>query len=279
MLRRLAPAHPFVVPFDGDLRIRLRPIDRFGKAIYVSASNSDPHLAALLDAYLAPAMTYFDVGAHIGQFTLMAAKRVGPTGAVHSFEASSSTYEHLVCNIAINEFPWVRSTHAAVCDHEGSVQLNTCTPGKEAFNSIGRPLRPDDQVTGQESVDAVTLDAYCDRAGVQHIDLMKIDVEGAELMALRGAGRVLGAADAPPLVLEFSDETARRMGSTTHALRGELESLGYQLFSFDLESRRLNPWSPDQADPATVNIVAAKDPQAFHRVIDRSSPAIQQGVS
>lgn len=269
LLRRIAPTHPFLVRFDGDLQMRLRPIDRFGKAIFVLGGNSDPHLAALLEAFLMPGMTCFDVGAHIGQFTLIAAKRVGPTGAVHSFEASGPTYQQLLTNVALNNLSQVVTNHAAACDYDGHVELKTCRPGKEAFNSIGRPLRPEDQIVGVERVPAIALDDYIRQHGIKRVDLMKVDVEGAELLVLRGARQLLADNAAPAMVIEFSDKTASLMGSSTGGVRRELEGMGYELFSFNAATRRLVPEPDDRSYQNCVNLVATKDQGAFQAVLDR----------
>ena len=231
--KRALPKQPIVVPYDDDLKIQIRPIDRFGKTIYFGG-NSEPELAALLDAYLKPGMTFFDVGSHIGQFTLFAAKRVGPSGQVHAFEASSWTYSQVSRNVSLNNLSHVTTNHLAVCDSVGSIEITVCVPGKEAFNSIGKPLRPEDQIAGTETVATTTLDTYCAEHSITKIDMMKVDIEGAEELAFKGATNLLAADDAPPMFVEFNEHTARAMDSSTLAVRELLESHGYGIYQFDV---------------------------------------------
>ena len=71
--RRLSPTRPMILPFDDGLKIAVRPVDRLGRRIWLDG-YSEPEFAGLLDAYLRPGMTYFDVGAHFGQYVLVAAE-------------------------------------------------------------------------------------------------------------------------------------------------------------------------------------------------------------
>src|SRR5262245_42588667 len=83
--RRLTPEQTVLLPFDLDLKIKVRLRDRLGRRVLLNG-YSEPDYALFLDRFLRPGMTYVDVGANFGQYVLMAAKRVGSTGAVHAFE-------------------------------------------------------------------------------------------------------------------------------------------------------------------------------------------------
>jgi len=270
-LRRVAPLRQRIIPFDLDLRIEVRSIDRLGRRIYLDG-YSDPELAVFLDAFLRPGMTYFDVGAHFGQFTLMAAKRVGPSGSVHAFEPTSETYAQLARNVELNGFDAVCVNHAAVFDAPGEMELNLCETGKGEFNSLGAPQRPADEVHGVEVVPTVALDGYCEARGVAGIDLMKIDVEGAERKAVRGGRRTLGGDDAPVLLVEFNESTCRSMGYTTLELRRDLEELGYGFFRFDPATREVISEPEHEEYAETLNLVGAKDPDFLRSLLQGDAP-------
>jgi FkbM family methyltransferase len=131
-----------------------------------------------------------DAGAHIGVFTLMAARRVGPSGRVLAFEPSPGSRELLARNVRANGLSWVKVYPAALAD----------APGTEAFyaadaaagNPVGDTLSP---IPGREavSVPVLRLDDVLAEAGVSAVDLLKVDVEGAELRLLEGAPRTLAA--------------------------------------------------------------------------------------
>lgn len=269
--RRWAPLRPVILPFDGGLKIAVRPIDRLGRRIYLDG-YSEPDYATLLGALLRPGMTYVDVGAHFGQYVLMAAKRVGTSGAVHAFEPTSATFAQLEVNVRLNGFSTVVLNRLAVYDRPGEMELKVCVPGKGEFNSLGLPMRPGDEVVSVESVRATTLDDYCRQRRLWAIDLLKIDVEGAELFVVKGAAELLGRPDAPSIVCEFNERTANAMGYSCRLLRKELEGLRYRLFAFDAPRRRLFP-EPERAyDERTANVVATKNPEAFQARLSEDAP-------
>lgn len=256
--RRTRPLKPVVLPFDQGLKLAVRPIDRLGKAVYLDGYSDLEH-AILLHHFLKPGMVYFDVGAHLGQFALVAAKLVGPAGQVHAFEASGETFELLRQNVAINNLAWVVPNHAAVFDTPGTVKLNVCVRGKGEFNSVSKPLRPDDQVVGVEEVPALTLDDYCRRQHIERVDLVKIDVNGPEWQVIRGARAMLGRPGRRMIVVEFNDFTTAPLGYATTELRREIESLGYKVFRFEPATLKLVPEPARSRYDETENLVCVKE--------------------
>jgi FkbM family methyltransferase len=264
--KRLHPDATVCLPFDDGLRIDVRRADRLGRHVYLDGYSDREH-ALLQHRYLRPGMCYFDVGAHVGQFTLVAAARVGRTGAVHAFEAAPVTYGQLLQNVTKNGLDWVTVTQAAVHDHAGEMQLNICSDADVAFNALGKPLRPDDAVVGVETVPTITLDEHCRAHEVGRIDLMKIDTNGAELHVLRGAPEILGRPDAPVIVAEFNDVATGDMGYTTGELKAAFADLGYDLFRLDADARGLRPEPTETTYPETVDLVAAKDADAVNAAL------------
>ena len=265
VLKRVQPQRTLVIRFDDDLKIGVRAGDRLGRAVYVDGYSDGAH-ARLLHRFLRPGMVYFDIGAHFGQFTLVAAGCVGSGGQVHAFEAAGQTYTQLKANIELNHLTNVTANHAAVFDKPGQIELQVCVPGKGEFNAIGKPLRPEREVVGTETVPAVTVDDYCGEHNIERVDLMKIDTNGAELSVLRGAQQLLAGDDAPVIVCEFNDVTVADMGYCTADLRAELERQGYGLHRLDEATDRLAP-EPQRDYPKTVDVIAAKDANRFDQLI------------
>jgi hypothetical protein len=87
------------------------------------------------------------------------------------------------------------------------------------------------------AVEAMTLDDYCEREGLTHIDFVKIDVEGAEFLVLEGATELLASKDAPVILFEVNEDTAQKLGLETADVKKLLGANGYRLFRFD--GRRL----------------------------------------
>ncbi len=147
----------------------------------------EPELRAL-ERLLQPGDVFIDVGANIGLYSLKAARLVGPSGYVLALEPGAEAYGHLVSNLAMNAFPWATPVKIAASDAEGQAVLHHVPLGHDpqAFSLIAN-----DRAVDGEVVATVTLDELVDRVGLDRIDLIKIDVEGAEPLVLAGAARVL----------------------------------------------------------------------------------------
>jgi FkbM family methyltransferase len=137
-----------------------------------------------LVALAKPGSVVWDIGAHIGFFSLIAARSVGASGSVHAFEPLEETRVRLAENIAMNRMANVVIHPVAVSNQRGSRTLN-----RHVYSSMWSliPERPDQ--TGVV-VDCETMDGLAERIGIP--DIVKIDVEGAELDVLRGGLDLLG---------------------------------------------------------------------------------------
>lgn len=234
--RRIEPDRFCQFDFDGDLRIGLCLKDELAIR-YALGQEFEPDVSELFRRILKPRMVVFDVGANVGQFTLLAAKRVGTPGRVHSFEAAPEEYRKLCANVSFNGFSNVVVNQVAVYDRVGETVLRTAGPGLGLYNSLGTPVRL--SLGEGINVPCTTLDHYVDSAGVGVVDLVKIDVEGAELGVLRGGVSLFSTRKVPLIICEFSDLTGKGIGHSTRELRNCLEGMGYQLYRYSLESHRL----------------------------------------
>ena len=238
----------------GGLTISFRQTDRFAKSL-IRGRTSEPEYTRLIQAMLKPGMVYIDIGAHIGQYVLIGAQLVGSHGQVHAFEPTPDTFELLEANIRQNNLSWCTANPLAVCDLAGqTLRLQLCAPGKEAFNALCRPLRPDQQILGATDVQTVTIDSYCQERRIDRVDFIKIDVNGPELMVVRGAERVLRQ-HKPVLVCEFNNQTHSYSGYQPTDLIRHLQERGYDLFEFDSDRMDLVSCTTTQF-PETVNLVA-----------------------
>jgi FkbM family methyltransferase len=177
-------------------------------------------------------MTVFDVGANVGELTLLFSRSVGASGSVHAFEPTGRGFERLeaVCRAA--SLRNVRLNRLALAEGEGSVSLHVYDGDYLSWTTrASRPLEDygiDVKPIGVEEAPATTLDLYCERNGVTDIDLLKVDVEGAEFQVLVGARRLLNERRVRCVTFEFG-QTTFDMGNSPERIEAYLRDAGYEL--------------------------------------------------
>ena len=155
----------------------------------------EPEVVRVLEALLKPGSVFFDVGAHLGQYTLIASRLVGPSGQVHSFEPDPLTFRSLRGNCQRNSITNVRLTQAALSDREGTARFHFANNLDIGSNSLAE-CDPYNVSGRSATVRCITLDGYRQAQATTRVDLVKMDVEGAELAALSGAAKLFSGAGA-----------------------------------------------------------------------------------
>ena len=145
-----------------------------------------------------PGMLVFDVGANVGDYTILLSKLVSFSGKVYAFEPASSTFKKLQKRIVESDYINITASQKAVYSENISIELNEFPDDYSAWNSIGKPQMLDPQgsadyvpIIKTEMVEAITLDSFCYEHGIKQVDYLKLDVEGAESDALQGATGLL----------------------------------------------------------------------------------------
>ncbi len=178
---------------------------------YVRDGNPETHEARLIENLLDHGMTVIDVGANHGLFSMEAAHLIGPTGRIDAFEPAPETRSLLERNLRANGLERiVRVVPSALAAERGTARLrihrdlsglNTLADDDITWNH--RILRADTVI----EVPLMTLDDHADAETLDHIDFLKIDVEGFELAVLRGARRLLTERRIGWVMLEVGDLT------------------------------------------------------------------------
>ncbi len=181
--------------------------------------------------YLRENMTVFDVGANVGELTLLFSRFAGD-GSVHAFEASRAAFEKLeiVCRAANRRN--VTLNHLAVAEKKGAIRLHVYDDNYLSFNTqavrkikeFGSNVEP----VEIEEISAVTIDDYCAEKKIEQIDLLKIDVEGAELQVMKGARKMLQSRRVKCLTFEFGQATFD-MGNNPAEIEVYLKEMGYKI--------------------------------------------------
>jgi FkbM family methyltransferase len=196
-------------PLEG---VRFRVVDPSERQ-YVTAPY-EPAVVAAMQAVVRPGMTCIDAGAHIGFMTLLMALKVGSDGCVFAFEPSDANCDRLRANLALNAIQNTTVVQAFVSSKSGVVSLARGPSSFEHRLSIQR----DDL----NAVDSVALEQYfVDK----RVDFVKLDVEGADELAVEGMRGVL-IRDHPTILIEDH-------GAPTDAAKGILLSLGYRFTEID----------------------------------------------
>jgi FkbM family methyltransferase len=181
---------------------------------------------------LTEGMTAFDVGANIGEFTLLFANKVGESGQVHAFEPCINTFKKLQGKISSINLPQIIINNNAVSDKEEIIKLYVYDEAHSTLNSMAdRPLEKyglNIKSTHTEEIQAITIDSYCARMDVSHIDLLKIDVEGAEYQVLLGAEQMLKTRSIDCVLFEFG-QTVFDMGNNPWQIKNYLNQVGYKI--------------------------------------------------
>jgi len=145
-----------------------------------------------------PGSTVVDIGANIGFFTLLAAKLVGRKGVVLSFEPEPTSFSLLTESVERNNFDNVRLYQKCISNVDGQQLLHLSVTPNKGLHSIARdPGGPSIQVP------SARLDTLASSLGIGSIDLLKIDVEGAEPEVLEGAGRLLSESRVRNIIMEW----------------------------------------------------------------------------
>lgn len=216
-----------------DLKVRIYTHDVIGKDIYVNGMFEKSE-SKLVTKFLRPGMVFFDVGANLGHYTLLSAHRVGHAGQVHSFEPNSRMFAELEFNVKLNGLSDICVlNHLALSNTIGRGKLSRYEVGAEVYGSLGNNERKESAIVGYEYVKTTTLDAYLNEKGIDHIDLIKMDIEGAELLALQGSEHTLSKPIAPAIVLEMADINTIGFGYQAVEIWDYLEALGYRMYCFD----------------------------------------------
>jgi FkbM family methyltransferase len=218
----------------------------------------DAGMTDVVRHHLRAGQTAWDIGAERGWFTLLMGTIVGSTGRVDAFEPFAAGAERLSRNIALNNMDWVYAHQVAVSDACGTGFFQPPTDdatGHRAYLSHCGGVGYLTTDGGGTAVPTVALDELIDRGQLTAPHLIKIDIEGAEVAALRGAQRTLRRFR-PVLIVEYNRATARRAGTSVEELDDLIASFGYDRFTFDLHYRALDwqAFAGLEDDQAVVNV-------------------------
>lgn len=234
-------------------------------AYYASGELPEPGTVALVERLLAPDQCFMDVGANVGAYSLLAARKVGSKGKVIAIEPLPSTTRALRTTIAINGISGIVDLHeCALGAAKGQATLYAgATSGHSSM------LDPAESYVRGFEVSVVRGD---DLIGKYKPSLIKIDVEGWELEVVRGLEKFIAKAKQIGIIVEFSPVHVRRKGLSVKAWVGELQALGMKMWAIDEQRSALRPFEdPNLIGNAGCNLFLCRQlPAELESMLDES---------
>lgn len=215
------------------------------------------HEVSFVLSILSPGMFFFDIGAKSGLFAISAAKQIGGK-QVFAFEPCSRAHELLKRNLRLNRISDVNVEQAALW-HSVDKGVSKINPrGYGGLNTLDSATHPDGRAVFQEDVPITTMDVFLKDRKIPRVDVMKVDVEGADLMLFRGARELLERPDAPLILCEGFGFLTRGFGYHPVEILWFLESCGYSLFALNGETGAISELKTDyQYDSMVVAVKPA----------------------
>lgn len=212
-------------------------------------------LAIFLREYLHEGDTFADVGANIGRYTILASRLVGPRGKVYAFEPVPSVFRALQQNLRLNRCTNVGAFCLAIAESEGFIEFWVDARSSALNSMFPRAGRHDLKEIRCEAVSGVQA---MELMGRRPIDVLKIDVEGAELPVLRSFGA--GLKETGCILFECSRANFGRAGYTIRDLLTQLQRTGHSLFELDHEGRQFCVVNPRVYDTVNEDLIAVRRP-------------------
>lgn len=228
----------------GDFKMYVRKNDFFIGGAIAREKRYEPHVAAELRRHLDPGSALVDIGANIGYFTLLGAALVGPNGRVYSFEPHPANCALIEESVGANGFGNVALFPYAVADRNMTVKLEGGGVGSNC--TIVELSR--EKTSGSSSsllAETVVLDEVLDQ--VDRVDVIKMDIEGAEPKAWQGMRQTINRHH-PVLIFEFSPHLIRHTSAVSPiSLLESIIEAGYRIHILPLQGRIApHPSSPQE---------------------------------
>jgi FkbM family methyltransferase len=226
-----------VVSVAGGGSLRVDTADQIGRVLAISGVW-EPNVTAAFTRALGAGDVCVDIGAHIGYFTLLASRLVGPAGHVYAFEPSPANYEALRANLSRNRVENVTAQRVAVGQTVEQALLRDA-PGTNTGRATLRDVRPNRAPLDADGVivDVRPAPELVPERDLHRIRVIKIDVEGYEVEVLRGLEPVFELGEPLAVFVEFNPQWSVEPAAAgyldelrrEHGFRLQRLSAGYRL--------------------------------------------------
>lgn len=218
----------------------------------------DPQITRTISRSVKAGMTVLDIGAHIGYYTLLLSRLVGPGGKVYAFEADPENFEILQSNVKTAPLNNIVLINKAITDKAGSITL-FITEG-HSTHSVYKASAS----VGSRTISATDVDTWLTRSNVGPVGFIKMDIEGAEPLALAGMKETISSSNSIKLLVELNPEALRRGGVTPRRYIEQIANLGLEveIVSQDaaLNGLRVSDNADLVPDDILLDLICSKNP-------------------
>lgn len=207
------------------IKVRNPQVSAIGRSIF-NTGLWEPEVSEVVESIVKPGMTVIDVGADIGYYTLLLARLVGPSGKVLAFEPIPAAKAYLDFNVELNHLDAVQTFPVALFDKSGEALLED--PLRASRINPGKKTAAGNDI----AVSLVVLDESWPTYGIERVDFVKIDVEGAELNVLKGMEHTLRMFH-PHILVEIHASPLGNFGFTPSDLMDFLGAYAYHITPVD----------------------------------------------
>ena len=235
-----------------EISLKLAPVGPMAHYLWIKP-RSETNQLKLLTHFLQPGRVFFDVGADAGLFAIAVAKTIGPSG-VYAFEPSNERFQLLRRNLDLNGLTNLHAVSTLLGDHVSGPVLRADSHGDGACR-VGVPTAPNGSPAQQGTTPITTLDAFVESNMIPKVDVMRVDVGGAELPVLMGSKKLLGRSDAPVVLFETCSANTSRFGYHPVEILWFLADCGYQFYVLHPQDGHTTPHQPNgQYDASMVAV-------------------------
>ena len=210
----------------GGFKMILTPIELLQAHLYLFSTYELP-TTRFITRFLQKDSIVVDIGANIGYVTMFCAKILENSGAVYAFEPQAENYKLLQQHIELNNFQNIVPQKFAVTSTPTTLRLYLATDNHGAHSTI---FNADVMTENYEEVQGLTLDSFVEEKRFSKLDLVKIDVEGAEFEVLQGMQNVMRSFR-PVIIVELNEMLQQQRGMSSNSIKSMLIEYGYTIFS------------------------------------------------
>lgn len=208
---------------DQKVRMKLKPDEHVQQNIFFY-NYYEKNESNFWKKTAANSTTVLDIGGNVGYYSLMASPLINKDGAIFLFEPVSVNLRRAEVNIALSGFDNIHCIKKAISDQPGTIRIRIADENNLGMSGMADSINSDGQ---DEIVEGITLDKFVYDKQLKNIDLIKVDVEGAEPLVIRGGSWVLRKYS-PIIMMEVCIDTLERLQFTLEDVYSPMAEYGYK---------------------------------------------------